>query len=332
MISGRGKIRPRLWAGVVCLAAGGAMALPSAAEPQNNASGEQTQAVEAALAKVVAAFNAHDADKLAALWKADAVHQARATGERLEGRAAIAGAYEKLFKADPRARLQLQLVSLRKVSPDVASLELAARVEHTDRTTTESELNVLLARVNDAWQIDEVRETERTEAPAAAANPLESLGWLVGHWSDDTTKGRQVTNSAEWTPGGHFLARSYRHERDGQVLAEGLEIVGWDSTAQQLRTWLFNNDGSFAHGYWQPSGENRWLIRLAGQRPDGLRGSMTQVLERTGENTLTLQTIDRDWDGAPLPNGPINTLTRQVATEPTGDAPAQPSPASEAKP
>jgi hypothetical protein len=166
--------------------------------------------------------------------------------------------------------------------------------------------------------------------PASAASPLESLGWLVGQWTDDA-KGQKITSSAEWTPGGQFLTRSYHHEHDGKTLAEGLEIIGWDSTAGRLRCWLFANDGSFAHGYWQPEGANRWLIKLAGQRPDGLRGSLTQVLERKGENQLTLQTIDRDWDGAPLPNGQVNTLTRRSAAPASADAPSNSRPAPEVK-
>jgi len=325
MNSGRGTIRPWLGAALICL-----LASPAWAQPKGNATANQTDVIRGALDKVVAAFNAHDADKLAALWKSDAVHYARDTGERLEGRAAIAGAYEKLFKADPKVALTLEVVSARKVSPEVVSLELAATLKHTDGSTTLSELNVLLARVNDAWQIDEVRETDHTEA-VGAANPLESLGWLVGHWSDDSQKGQQITSTAEWTPGGNFLTRSYRYEQDGKVQAEGLEIVGWDSRAQQLRTWLFSNDGSFAHGFWQPSGDNRWLVKLAGQRLDGLRGAMTLVVERTGENELSLQMIDRDWDGGPLPNGPINKLTRQVEREPAGAAPVKPRPAQETK-
>jgi uncharacterized protein (TIGR02246 family) len=325
MNSGRGTIRPWLGAALICL-----LASPALAQPQGNATANQNDVIRSALDKVVAAFNSHNADKLAALWKADAVHYARNTGERLEGRAAIAGAYEKLFKADPKVALTLEVVSARKVSPEVASLDLAATLKHTDGSTTLSELNVLLARVNDAWQIDEVRETDHTEA-AADANPLAPLSWLVGHWSDDTQKGQQITSTADWTPGGHFLTRSYRFEQDGKVQAEGLEIIGWDSRSQQIRTWLFANDGSFAHGYWEQTGADRWLVRLAGQRLDGRRGSMTLVVERSGANELSLQIIDRDWDGAALPNGAINKLTRQVEREPAGAAPVKPRPAQETK-
>ncbi|MFO0897613.1 MAG: nuclear transport factor 2 family protein [Pirellulales bacterium] len=323
MNSGRGSRGPWLGAALICLAA-----WPAWAQTPGNATAEQAKGVEAALGSLVAAFNAHDAEKLAGLWTADAVHQARETGAKLEGRAAIAGAYEKLFKADPHVQLQLQLVSLRKVSPEVASLEVLATVQHTDRSTTHSELNVLLARVNDAWQVDEVRETEFS---APAGNPIESLGWLVGQWSDESQQGLQITNSAEWTPGRQFLARSYRQQREGEVLAQGLEIIGWDASAGQLRCWLFASDGSFAHGSWLPQGPNRWLIKLAGQRPDGVRGSLTQVLERTGDNQLTLQIIDRDWDGAPLPNGQVNTLTRRSEAAPSTDAPSNTRPAPEAK-
>lgn len=323
MNSGRGSRSPWLGAALLCLAAG-----PVWAQVQGSATAEQAKSVEAALNQVVAAFNAHDAEKLAALWTADAVHQARDSGAKLEGRVAIAGAYEKLFKADPQVQLQLQLVSLRKVSPEVASLEVLATVRHTDHSTTHSELNVLLARVNDAWQVDEVRETEFS---APAGNPIESLAWLIGQWSDESQKGQQITSSAEWTPGRQFLARSYRQQREGDVLAQGLEIIGWDSSAGQLRCWLFASDGSFAHGYWLPDGPNRWLIKLAGQRPDGLRGSLTQVLERTGDDQYTLQTIDRDWDGAPLPNGQVNTLTRRSEAAPSTDAQSKTRPAPEAK-
>ena len=103
------------------------------------------------------------------------------------------------------------------------------------------------------------------------------------------------------------------------------------SSAGQLRCWLFASDGSFAQGSWLPQGPNGWLIKLAGQRPDGLRGSLTQVLERTGDDQYTLQTIDRDWDGAPLPNGQVNTLTRRPEAAPATDAQSNTRPAPEAK-
>lgn len=295
------------------------------AQSEGGAAAEQAADVNAALQAVVEAFNGHDASKLAALWKADGVHHGKSTGATLSGRAAIQAAYAKLFAADPECKLALRTASLRQVAPAVASLDLAATVRHTDGSTTESELAAILVRTDQGWLIDEVREAD---VPAASeGNPLESLAWLVGDWTD-VDRAAGVSSAVQWAPGGHFLFRSFRHEQDGKAGAEGLEILGWDAAAGQIRCWLFSNDGSFAHGVWQPEGPDQWLVKLAGQMPDGSRGSMTQVLKRTGTDRLTLQTIDRDWEGAPLPNGSVATLVRRASSGATTQSPPAKTPSS----
>lgn len=63
------------------------------------------EAVRKTVADYVAAFNAHDLQKVAAMWTAEATHVDRASGERAEGREAIAADIETSFKDFPLARL-----------------------------------------------------------------------------------------------------------------------------------------------------------------------------------------------------------------------------------
>ena len=43
----------------------------------------------------------------------------------------------------------------------------------------------------------------------------------------------------------------------------GMQIIGWDPAAKQIRSWVFDSDGAFGEGVWNKQG-NRWYIQSTG--------------------------------------------------------------------
>jgi uncharacterized protein (TIGR02246 family) len=254
------------------------------------------------------AFNAHDAPAMSALWTEDAVHHSTSTGTELSGRQAISDAYAKLFAEDPGCKLSIGVQSAKLDTDTTATVMGTAQVDHPGRAPTRSQFEAKLTRTGANWLLTRVDETD---LPLDVASALSPLGWLAGRWVEETPNG-SVVNQFRWVDGGVFLLRNYHREsKDGQRM-QGTQIIGWDAEQACIRTWLFDSTGSFGEGCWQPEGTTRWLNKLAIKLADGRRASLTQILERVGEDQLTLQSIDREIDGAAQPNGPVATLTRKA--------------------
>jgi uncharacterized protein (TIGR02246 family) len=273
---------------------------------------ESAATAEKAAATVVAniekAFKEHNAAALAALWKEDAVHTAKSSGERTEGRKALQESYAKLFKEDPKSQLKITVGKLRQVTPGVLHLDGVADVQHSNGEVSRSEVSAILVQQNGAWLVDQVQETDLPLASQAATH-LSELDWLLGKWSDETKEGR-VENETHWNSTLNYLVRNYRAEAQGATVREGMQIIGWDAEQKCLRSWLFEGDGSVGEGTWQRSGDNKWINKMVLKLADGRRASMAQVFQPAGDNKLMVETVDREVDGEAQPNSGPMTLSR----------------------
>jgi hypothetical protein len=92
----------------------------------------------------------------------------------------------------------------------------------------------------------------------------------------------------------------------------GMQIVGWDPVAKQIRSWVFDSDGGFSEGKWKRKGD-RWLIQQVGTLPDGGKSSAVNVLKKVDNNSFTWQSIERSVDGEPLPNVDEVLIVRKPA-------------------
>ncbi len=303
-----------LWAAAHVQAA----AQPPAAAPAGD------QGPTAAVGAFVRAFNSHDAAALGRLWGENALHVSDDDGERLDGRAAIVQAYDKLFATDPKCELTLKTDSSRPIAPTVASVDGVANVRHTDGQTTSSAVTAILVQRNGHWLVDQVHERDLPGIPSSAPQ-LAALAWLAGEWTGQLGDS-QVVLDLDWAPNMGFMMGRLEHRRGGATTHEVFHVVGWDAEQQCLRSWQFSGDGGFAEGVWQPDGDHKWLNKLVAKFPDGRRGSMTHALTRISDDQLTLQTLDREVDGEPQPNTQPVTLSR------SGPSTTKPGPAQAADP
>lgn len=288
---------------------------------QDTARSADEQAVRAAVTAYVDAFNAHDADALAALWEPGAIYVDRNTGERLEGREAIQKDFAALFGGQPKVSLTGKVDTVDFVTDDVATAEGRAAVFLPDNEPNETSFTATLVRHGKNWLIHSVRESD-VAVPPSAHKALEQLVWLLGDWVDHSGPMR-VDTSVKWSPGEAFLIRSFVvQDADGPV-QQGTQVIGWDPRSHEIRSWTFNSDGSFGDGVWTKTGDN-WLVQSTQTLSDGAAASGTYVITPVDEDAMTIQLVDHEIDGQPQPASETVTVVRagseQAATESTGAA------------
>ena len=259
------------------------------------------------------AFNAHNAPAMMALWTPDAIYRATVTNTEVKGRDAIGAAYADLFKQQPTSSLKVTITES-KIEGGKASLLGMAEVTQKGQLPTRSLFRASLEKVGASWLFASVDESE---LPMDSPTGLSQLAWLAGTWTEALPSG-DVKNTYHWANGGAFMVRNYSRAAKQGPAVDGTQIFGWDAEQQCVRTWLFDSNGSFGEGYWQRQGPDKWLNKMALKLPDGRRGSVTQILTHTGENELTLQSVDREIDGQFQPNTAPAKMTRQAKGDAKG--------------
>ena len=147
--------------------------------------------------------------------------------------------------------------------------------------------------------LDRVTEEGVTKVPSHYEQ-LKELEWMVGKWIDQDDQ-TTVTTECNWAKNNNFLVRSFTVQVLDRVDLSGMQIVGWDPAAKQIRSWVFDSDGGFGQGTWTRNG-NRWSIQQSGVLSDGRKSSSVNILTYLDDNSVTLQSINRMVDGQLLPN------------------------------
>lgn len=276
-------------------------------------------AIRAALSSYVEAFNSHDLSAVTATWAETAVHVDQDTGERKEGREAIAAGLATAFETRPEARLAGEIDSIRMLTPAAALVSGRSTIEYPGEEPSASLFSAALVLRDGAWQIDSI--TERTDPAPAPTESLSDLEWLVGTWVDDSDETR-IESAFRWSDDGAFLLRTFEAQVGDETLRRGTQIIGWDPRAGQIRSWTFDADGSFGDGTWVRSGDD-WTIRSSQTLSDGRHASGTFVLTRIDDDTATLRLIGHEIDGEPQPTPEAVTMRRAQEQAGSEDATAE---------
>ncbi|MEO1496418.1 MAG: hypothetical protein AAFV43_04635 [Planctomycetota bacterium] len=165
-----------------------------------------------------------------------------------------------------------------------------------------------------------VSRAQDTPAP----HPLDELAWAVGEWTDASGSDR-VHVTCGWSKNERFLLRQFSvvDGDDGAVLLEGTQVIGWDPEVAAIRSWTFDSEGGFGEGRWTRDGD-RWLIKTSFTLSTGEKASATNVLTRTGEDTATWASINREIDGRLQPNQAEVAVVRVSSEEVADSAEAEP--------
>jgi uncharacterized protein (TIGR02246 family) len=225
--------------------------LPAGARPEPPHSPSEEEAVRKMLAGYAAAYNKGDADAASQFFSTDSEFTGE-DGQVVKGREAIRKELDQLFKTARDVKIDLKLESCRNLAADACSVSATSTVRRDNGFTTTNKYALVVAKHDGAWQIADAREL--SAGPRADATPLDGLGWMVGEWTDASDR-VDVSVLCDWMANKHFLVRSYTVTTDGQIDLQGTEIIGYDAAAKQLRSWVFDSDGTFLEGTWTHQGK-----------------------------------------------------------------------------
>lgn len=272
---------------------------------------------EAAIRKQVQsyadAFNKKDAKALAAHWGTDAVYIDPATGTQAVGRDAIEKHFAATLDANKDAKLVVTVESIQFVSPNVAVERGTASVVGKNKHSEDSAYAAVHVKRDGKWYLDRVTE-EDVPVVLSHYDKLKSLEWLVGSWVDAEDDQTTVETSCRWSKNQNFLVRSFRVSIRDRLETTGVQIIGWDPSAKQVRSWVFDSDGGFGEGVWTNKGK-RWYVQSRDTLPSGVRSSSTTVISMVDADRFTSQTINRQAGGQLLPNIDEIAIVRTKANE-----------------
>lgn len=256
-------------------------------------------AVRKALESYLQCFNDADAEAAIAYWDEQAVHHDRETGERTEGREAIAADLREALDPSLRSRLTGDIQQFQLITPEVAKIEGEVLLSQADIEPVRSVYSAIMILKNGDWKFHSIEESP-VPIPSDGHEALEKLSWLVGRWQDVGDE-QTVETKVDWSPGSNFLIRSYVITEDGEQTEQGTQVIGWDPREQQIRSWSFNSDGSFGDGIWSESGDH-WLVRSSQTLADGQAASGTYVITPEDDDAVGIRLIGHEIEGEPQPS------------------------------
>ena len=269
-------------------------------------------AIEKAIESYTAAFNAKDAKALAAHWSPEAVYINPLTGNQVEGREAIAKEFTATLAALKNAKLAVEVESIRFISPGVAVENGAAKLISADGQPEESSYTAIHVKHGGKWLLDRVTE-EDVPVVLSHYEQLKGLEWMIGTWVDGDDQAR-IETTCQWTRNKNFITRSFAVAIKDRLDMAGMQIIGWDPAAKQIRSWVFDSDGGFAEGRWTKK-DNRWSITTTGTMPDGRKASSVSVITYVDDSQFKWQSVSRMADGELLPNIDEVVVVRSKAAE-----------------
>ena len=290
----------------MCVAALGSITAHAADQSVDKAT------IEKRVASYTAAFNTRDAKSLAAHWSPEAVYVNPLTGRQVEGREAIEKEFTAVLVEQKASKLAVAVDSIQFISPSVAVENGVATIVSGSGEPRKSTYSAIHVKRDGKWFLDRVTEED---VPVVVSNhdKLKELEWLIGTWNDSDDQGQIQTNCA-WTKNKNFITRKFKVSVGEYVEMSGLQIIGWDASAKQIRSWVFDSDGGFAEGRWTNK-KNHWYITKLGTLADGRKSSSVNVINRVDDNQFKWQSISRTVGGQLLPNIDEVVVVRSESAE-----------------
>jgi uncharacterized protein (TIGR02246 family) len=278
--------------------------------------------VRETLTAYIAAYNQKDAAKLVELFTPEGT-LIDSENVATRGREAIAQEFSEAFAERSTYTLQGKIDRIRLITPDVAQAEGMSRLVSPKEATIANQFVALLARQGGAWRIVEIRDYP---APAGSVTPyerLKELEWMVGEWVDES-EDAQVSSTVRWGQGKGYLVRDYSVQIKGEPATSGLMIIAWDPQTEQIKSWIFNADGSRGEGSWTRATDNQWVVKAHGSTGNGQPTSATQVISLVNKDAVKTSSTDRIIGGEIARDIEDIIMVRKPSAPGTTLAPAKP--------
>ena len=206
----------------------------------------------------------------------------------------------ELFAANKGLKVRIDVASVRFPAPDLAIEDGTSAVLAPDGTApSRARYTNVLIKKDDQWLLSSVREDAYTDP--SNHEFLRGLDWVIGEWVDERSEGPAGRVSFEWSPGQNFITSARTVEYKDASLDNGVQMIGWDPVAKQIRSWSFEADGGFGESVWTKEGA-KWIVKTNATVADGSKVSATNIVTPVDANTVTWQSKDRTVDGKPLPD------------------------------
>jgi uncharacterized protein (TIGR02246 family) len=267
--------------------------------------------IRANAAKYVESYNRRDSKTMASMWSPEAVYIDDETGEKAVGHDAIAKQLDHEFAGAEDAKLTIHVDSIDFVSPNVAIEKGTAEVTYGKRPAEKSGYTAVHVKRDGKWLLDRVSEVEEPTPPPSNYEHLKELEWMIGSWIDKD-ENATIHTDCEWTKNRNFMTRSFAVAIGDKVHMSGMQIVGWDPIAKQIRSWVFDSNGGYSDGKWKHKG-NRWIVQQTGVLADGGKTTSTNIFTHVDQDSFTWQSIDRTVDGEMQPNVDEVLIVRKPA-------------------
>ena len=258
----------------------------------------------------VKAYCSEDAKKVASHFTADAefidVH-----GEVYRGRDAIEAAMKELFAEESVSRMEMDIESIRFISPGVAVEDGVTICNDADGDDpVYARYTAVHVKTDGRWLTASVREHSAKDFRQQHRAQLQKLAWLQGDWVDEGNDS-VVIFSCEAVDRGNFLIRKFAIKVAGQEAMTGTQRIGWDPVTGKLKAWIFDSEGGYSDGFWHRDGKD-WVLKSSGVTADGQAASSTTIYTLVDEQTMTWKSVDHEIDGEELPDSEVVTIVRRA--------------------
>ncbi len=277
------------------------------AEVANQGRATEIAAIRAESQAFAAAFDARDAEAIAALWTADGEY-IDDVGRRFVGREAIQNGYRSFFANSPPMKLRVIIDSIRLLSDATAIEDGRAVLEPPPEGIPGfSRYTAVHVKVDGKWRMASVRDTH-IETPSAFRN-VADLEWLIGTWIAEE-HGVTTESTCRWIANKSFVTRTYTLTAVDGTKTSGLQLIGWNPLDGNIQSWNFSPDGGHAVGVWSPT-DNGWMAEIRGVTGEGALTTSVNTLTRLDDNAYVWQSVRRTSDDATLPDTEEVVLKRQ---------------------
>ena len=283
----------------------------------------EEKSIRAVIREVETAFNAHDAERLVALFSEHA-EVVDGGGEVSRGRDEIRQIFKDAFEESPEVSINIDVESIRLLGPTVAIEEGLTRVVRVPGEPEElARYTVLYTKEGDAWKMISARDTP---IEAAVSNQLDQLDWLIGDWLDESDDA-VVTTTYRWADNGQFLVGAFEAVTPDEGTIDGTIQIGWDPQVRQIRSWVFDSEGGYCTGLWAKNNDT-WIVKCSGVLIDGQTTTSTHRYTRLSSDHALFQSTDRVIGGVLIDDGAVIPIVRSApAPEAVGQVePEKPAP------
>lgn len=254
------------------------------------------------------AYDEGDAKAVAAHFTPDAEYIDE-KGNLFEGRQAIEEALTDFFAENPGNQLDIDIDTIRFVSPSVAIEDGTTTLSRPEGTATNySHYTTTHVKTAGKWLAASVREHAPKDRREHRAQ-LQQLAWLLGDWIDEDDDSI-VEFSCQAVDNGNFLLRQFTVKTAGEEAMSGTQRIGWDPVSSKLRAWVFDSEGGYGEGTWHRDGDN-WVLKTTGVTADGQTASGTSIYTFVSEHIMTWQAVDHEIAGVQLPDSEVVTIVRK---------------------